>query len=100
MEDNDQELSFLIDLKAENTLEIGFNSQINTTGDRLVRDAAVQLDQLTASARLKGKLLKIYGKASLLVSYVIASKILHAYGAIALTLNLIGNIFMPEVLAA
>jgi CRISPR-associated protein Csx3 len=82
LDNNPEETSFLINLQ-DNTLKIGFNPKVNTTGDRLVRDAATGLNELVASGRLKGKLLKIEGRASLLVSYVIASKVLHAYGAIA-----------------
>lgn len=78
------EYSFIVNLKAENILKVGFNSKITANGDRIVKDTAAQLDKLIESGRLKGKLLKISGRASVLASYVIANKLAHCYGAIAL----------------
>ena len=74
------------DLKSEErmTLKVGFNPQVIAEGDRLVRDTATQIEKLLESGKLKGKLLKISGRASILASFVIASKIAHCYGAIAL----------------
>ena len=80
----DSEYSFVINLKADNILKVGFNSKITANGDRIVKDTAAQLDKLIELGRLKGKLLKISGRASVLASYVIANKLAHCYGAIAL----------------
>lgn len=83
LKNSSEELSFLVNLEPHNTLKIGFNPKLTVTGDRIVGDTAIQLDKIIASEKLTGKLLKIQGRASLLASYVIASKVLHAYGAIA-----------------
>ena len=71
----DSEYSFVINLKADNILKVGFNSKIIANGDRIVKETAAQLDKLIESGRLKGKLLKISGRASVLASYVIANKL-------------------------
>ena len=84
LEKNDSNSSFLIDLASDNTLKVGFNPQVIAQGDRIVKDTATQIEKLLESGRLKGKLLKISGRASILASFVIASKIAHCYGAIAL----------------
>ncbi|PMB39357.1 CRISPR-associated protein Csx3, partial [Fischerella thermalis CCMEE 5330] len=53
-------------------------------GDQVVRDAAARLDEMITLGELAGgKLLKIDGPASVAVSYVIAHKVSHLYGAIA-----------------
>lgn len=85
-QDLDQDnLSFLLKLGFDDTtLKVGFNPQVTANGDRIVIDTAVQLDELINSGRLKGKLLKISGRASVLASFVIANKLAHCYGAIAL----------------
>ena len=75
--------SFLVNLTADGVLKVGFNSQIEVTGDRIVKDAVRQLNRLIESERLHGKLLKISGRASVAASFAIASKLAHAYGAIA-----------------
>ena len=84
LEKNDSNSSFLIDLASDNTLKVGFNPQVIAQGDSIVKDTATQIEKLLESGRLKGKLLKISGRASILASFVIASKIAHCYGAIAL----------------
>lgn len=84
IEKSNNDSSFLIDLTSDNTLKVGFNPQIIAEGDRIVRDTAIQIEKLLESGRLKGKFLKISGRASILASFVIASKIAHCYGAIAL----------------
>ena len=82
---NKDKLSFSLNLESNNTvLKVGFNPQVKAKGDRIVRDTLVQLDSLINSGRLKGKLLKISGRASVLASFVIANKLAHCYGAIAL----------------
>ncbi|CEJ48087.1 Uncharacterized protein apha_03329 [Umezakia ovalisporum] len=63
-------------------LKVGFGQPGN--GDEVVRDAAIQLDKMINSGEMSGgKLLKIDGPASVAVSYLIANKIAHLYGAIA-----------------
>lgn len=81
--DENSEYSFLIRLAGNDTLKVGFNSKIVANNDRIVKDTAAQLDILIESGQLKGKLLKISGRASILASFVIASKLAHVYGAIA-----------------
>ena len=76
--------SFLVNLTADGVLKVGFNSQIEATGDRIVKDAVRQLDRLIESEKLHGKLLKISGRASVAASFAIACKLAHSYGAIAL----------------
>jgi CRISPR-associated protein Csx3 len=75
--------AFLINSE-ENLLKVGFNSQVQANGDQIVIDTVLQLDKLISSGKLRGgKLLKINGRASALASCVIASKVAHLYGAIA-----------------
>jgi CRISPR-associated protein Csx3 len=74
--------TYNIKLEGE-VLKVGFGERAN--GDQIVRDAATRLDEMIASGELKGgRLLKIDGPASVAVSYLIASKISHLYGAIAI----------------
>ena len=84
LEQNSKGLSFLVNHTADNILKVGFNPQIPAEGDRIVRDTAIQMEKLLQSGKLKGKVLKISGRASILASFVIASKVTHCYGAIAL----------------
>lgn len=77
------ESSFLIRLIADDTLKVGINNKLTAEGDRIVKDTAAQLNSLIESEKLTGKLLKISGRATVLASFVIASKLAHAYGAIA-----------------
>lgn len=83
-EENSNEYSFLLNLTTDNILKVGFNPKIPANGDRIVKDTATQMDELLESGKLKGKLLKISGRASVLASFVIANKLAHCYGAIAL----------------
>jgi len=87
----DGEYSFFIRRIENNVLKLEFNSQVTANGDRIVKDSAIQLDCLIESGRLCGKLLKISGRASVLASFVIASKLAHAYGAIAIFESKGGN---------
>lgn len=80
---NTTESSFLVSLEGD-TLKVGFNPNVTADGDQIVKDTAAQLEQLYASGKLKGNLLKINGRASVLSSYVIAHKLAHLYGTIAL----------------
>lgn len=53
---------------------------ITANGDEIVRDAAARLHQMEAAGELKGgDLLKIDGRISVLVSYVIAHHVAHLY---------------------
>lgn len=63
-------------------LKVGFGEAAD--GDRIVQDATARLDELIESGELSGgSLLKIDGPASIPVSYAIAHKVSHLYGAIA-----------------
>jgi CRISPR-associated protein Csx3 len=66
----------------DDVLKVGFGEPANN--DRIVQDAAARLDELIETGQLSGgALLKINGPASVPVSYVIAHKVSHLYGAIA-----------------
>ncbi|MBD2775411.1 CRISPR-associated protein Csx3 [Iningainema tapete] len=66
----------------DDVLRVKFGTPAN--GDQIVRDAAARLDELIDSGELSGgSLLKINGRASVLVSQVLAHKLSHLYGAIA-----------------
>lgn len=68
----------------EDTLKVGFNRKVSAEGDRIACDARARLRELIESEQLQGgKLLKIDGPQSLLVSYLIAHELGHLYGAIA-----------------
>lgn len=70
---------------SDDTLHLGFNNGIFVQGDRIVRDAEAQLNALMAAGRLTGgKLIQINGRTPLLVSYVLAHKLMDLYEAIAL----------------
>lgn len=73
--------SYQINLEGD-VLKVRFGQP--AMGDQVVRDAAARLDEMITLGELAGgKLLKIYGPASVAVSYVIAHKVSHLYGAIA-----------------
>ncbi|MBX9256498.1 CRISPR-associated protein Csx3 [Desmonostoc muscorum CCALA 125] len=64
-------------------LRVGFGATL-ATGDRIVRDAAAQLDAMIGSGELPGgSLVKINGRISVLVSQVLADKLSQLYEAIA-----------------
>ena len=64
-------------------LKVGFGQDAN--GDQIVKDAAQRLDEMMALGEITGgKLLKVDGPASVAVSYLIAHKISHLFGAIAI----------------
>lgn len=73
------------------TLKVDFaktpnNEAIQVDGDQIVKDVALQLDQMISAGQLKGgKLLKIYGRISILASYTFAHQVGHLYGAIAVS---------------
>jgi CRISPR-associated protein Csx3 len=80
----DTQTSFLINLKSPILLEAKINQQISVDNDRLVIDASAQLDRLINTGSLGGgKFLAVSGRCSLPVGYLIATRLGHIYGAIA-----------------
>lgn len=75
----------------KDTLKVDFaktpnGEAIQVDGDQIVKDVAKQLDQMISAGELKGgKLLKIYGRISVLASYTFAHQLGHLYGAIAVS---------------
>ena len=64
-----------------NILKVGC---MRALGNQIAVDAAARIDELIASSKLKGgRLIRVNGKVSLLASYVIAHRLQHLYGAIA-----------------
>lgn len=73
--------TYKIELNGD-VLKVGFGEPAQN--DQIVRDAAARLDEMVESGELAGgSLIKINGPASLPVCYVIAHKVAHLYGAIA-----------------
>jgi CRISPR-associated protein Csx3 len=65
-------------------LKVGFGNT-QATGDRIVRDVAVKLDEMMTTGELPGgSLIKINGRVSVLVSQVLGDKLGKLYQAIAL----------------
>jgi CRISPR-associated protein Csx3 len=74
----------------DQVLTVGFGEPAQN--DQIVRDATARLDELTESGQLTGgTLLKINGPASMPVAFVIAHKVAHLYGAIAVYDPKLGN---------
>ena len=75
----------------KDTLKVDFaktpsGEAIKVDGDQIVKDVAKQLDQMISGGEIKGgKLLKIYGRISVLASYTLAHQLGHLYGAIAVS---------------
>ncbi|MEO0969555.1 MAG: CRISPR-associated protein Csx3 [Cyanobacteria bacterium J06639_18] len=75
--------TYHVDVEGD-TLKIKFGAT-KSNGDRILKDASKRLDELLESGAIPGgKLLKIDGPASLPVCYLIAHKLSHLYGAIAI----------------
>ncbi|HLO88059.1 MAG TPA: CRISPR-associated protein Csx3 [Nostocaceae cyanobacterium] len=75
--------TYYISLEGD-VLKVGFGATL-ATGDQIVRDAAARLDEMIASGELSGgSLIKINGRASVLVSQVLADKLSKLYEAIAI----------------
>ncbi len=73
--------TYTLDL-IDQILKINFGEPAQN--DQIVRDATTRLDELITNGQLSGgPLLKINGPASLPVAFVIAHKVAHLYGAIA-----------------
>lgn len=67
----------------ENILQVGFGKTL-ATGDKIVRDVVVRLDEMIASRELPGgELIKINGRSSVLVSQVLGYKLGEIYDAVA-----------------
>ncbi|MDJ0798939.1 MAG: CRISPR-associated protein Csx3 [Calothrix sp. MO_167.B12] len=72
-------------------LQVGFGETL-ATGDKIAHDAAVRLDHAIASGEIPGgELIKINGRASVLVSQVLGYKLGQIYSAIAFFDPKIGN---------
>jgi len=75
--------SFQLSLTGD-TLQVGFNREQSADGDRLVKDAKAQLDQMLDQGLFTGgKLLKIDGPQSISIAYVLAHRLAPLYAAIA-----------------
>ena len=80
---NQDNSSFLLSV-GEDSLKVGFNPELQAPGNQIVKDVAARLEELIVSNKLRGgALLSINGRASALASFVIAHKLAHLYGAIA-----------------
>jgi CRISPR-associated protein Csx3 len=77
--------SYCIELEqGNNVLRVGFNRDQQADNDVIVKDAVARLSELIEAKTLQGgPLLKINGPQSLPVAFVIAHKVAHLYGAIA-----------------
>jgi CRISPR-associated protein Csx3 len=66
------------------TLWINFNRKFDVPGDRIIQDAYQQLQELLTSAQLiGGSILKINGRASLPIAYLLAHELGHLYNVVA-----------------
>ena len=75
--------SYQLKLEGE-VLRVGFNRILPAQGDRIVRDALELLEQMIDSGEISGgSHILIDGPQSVPVAYVIAHKLAHLYGAIA-----------------
>lgn len=73
--------TYKIEIK-DNLLRVSFGEPAQN--DQIVRDAAARLEEMAASGELAGgPLLKINGPTSIPVSFVLAHKLAHIYGAVA-----------------
>jgi CRISPR-associated protein Csx3 len=83
-----QMYSYKIELISDDVLRVGFNnleSACSAPGDRIVKDAAELLEIMISSGELSGgSLLKINGPQSVPVAYVLAHRLIHLFGAIAI----------------
>ena len=73
--------SYHIDLQ-DGILRVKFGEPAQN--DQIVKDAASRLEELYESGQLRGSLLKINGPISIPVAFVLAHRLAHLYGAIAL----------------
>ncbi|MBD2775410.1 CRISPR-associated protein Csx3 [Iningainema sp. BLCCT55] len=73
--------TYLMELK-DDILRVNFGEPAQN--DQIVRDAAARLDEMASGELKGGQLLKINGPISIPVAFVLAHKVSHLYGAIAL----------------
>lgn len=65
-----------------NVLKVGFGEAAQN--DRIVKDVASRLDEMIQDGTLAGgPLLRVNGPASIPVAFVLAHRLVHLYGAIA-----------------
>jgi CRISPR-associated protein Csx3 len=65
-----------------NVLKVGFGQAAQN--DRIVQDVALRLDEMIQDRTLAGgPLLRVNGPASMPVAFVLAHRLVHLYGAIA-----------------
>ncbi|NJR55403.1 MAG: CRISPR-associated protein Csx3 [Acaryochloris sp. CRU_2_0] len=75
--------TFRLDLQ-ESLLTVHYDPNLPAENDQIVKDVTQQLAQLSKQGLLiGGELLKITGKQTIPLSYVIAHHVGHLYGAIA-----------------
>jgi CRISPR-associated protein Csx3 len=73
-------------------LRVGFNRQRRVSGDQIVKDALLEIDNLIDQQEIPGgKLLKIYGPQSIAVAYALAHRLTALYRTIAIYDPKIGN---------
>jgi CRISPR-associated protein Csx3 len=66
----------------EDILEVNFGEP--ASNEQIVKDAAARLEEMAKSGKLRGgQLLKINGPTSIPVAFVLAHRLCHLYGAIA-----------------
>ncbi len=76
--------SYLISVAADGTLDARINESVSAKGDRLLLDAKQQWINLINSQQLpKDEIIKVNGRASLLVSCFLGHELCHLYKAIA-----------------
>jgi CRISPR-associated protein Csx3 len=73
-------------------LRVGFNRQGRVSGDQIVKDALLEMNNLIDQQNITGgKLLKIYGPQSIAVAYALAYRLTALYSTIAIYDPKIGN---------
>ena len=84
--------TYLVAIQGHDTLKVGFSVQNRGDGHQVVCDAAARLDELITQKAIRGgKLLKIDGRSSVYVNYLIAHKLAHLYETIAIHDPKLGN---------
>ncbi|BAZ08048.1 CRISPR-associated protein Csx3 [Calothrix sp. NIES-3974] len=75
--------SYQIELKGE-VLQVGFNRNLPVQGDRIVKDALEQLNQMIDRGEIPGgKRILIDGPQTVPVAYVLSHKLVHLYSVVA-----------------
>ena len=84
--------TYLVTMQGHDTLKVGFSSDNRGDGHQVVCDAAARLDELIAQKVIRGgELLKIDGRSSVYVNYLLAHKLAHLYETIAIHDPKLGN---------